>query len=314
MQKVQSGYQQQQSYERGLATCEFPLASKDEELVAITSYEAGTLSDAALGSRNLSTETSELRIEAGEKPLYIVVSSYEPIIWRVTGHVERVAHFFAASSAQNVGVAGLPRAAVTLRPNAKCLGWVSYAQRGDVRRKAETLARLVGTSTARVLVAYQLNGAALPADAVEADKWVPLKERPDLLGLGMSDYGLQGVDPEAFEAFARFNPGGVVHVDPKAVVASGTVEAYDVLPEWAGLLQLMKQGAVKRGYLEFTVTKPIPRFPANFDAQFVLQGDIPVPDGAYGSEHIFRVGKDGAKKRVAMPRPSLRIFPTDEMP
>jgi len=179
---------------------------------------------------------------------------------------------------------------------------MSDSPQSDIKGRASALAAVAGATSVKILAAYQLNAAALPSNALEPDRLRLLNSRPNLLGLPMSDYGLSGVDEDAFSALTRFKPGGVVHVDPQTVVSNTVAEAYDVLPGWAGILQLIKQGALKRGKLEFVVTRPIARFPARLGARYALEGDMPVPEGDYGSLIVSRMGREGVRTRLELRR------------
>jgi len=80
-----------------------------------------------------------------------------------------------------------------------------------------------------------------------------------------------------------YSRGGVVPIDPAAVVAEQPVARYEVLPEEAGLPQLMLEGALERNQQgEFLIRKAM-RFPAGLAAwhavSFRLPKDIPVPTG-----------------------------------
>jgi hypothetical protein len=172
----------------------------------ISTYGATTLSDAALGTGNVPTGTLELNIEAGDKPLYIFASSYEPLIWRITGHAERVARFVALAI-RNVGVIGLPRTAVSLRPGSVCPGWAANAKRSNVKFRSDSLARMLGASRVLVLAAHYLSSASIPSDLVEADDWVTSAE-------------------------TAYPSREVVHVDGGAVLTNDVVEPYKAPPKW----------------------------------------------------------------------------------
>ena len=92
--------------------------------------------------------------------------------------------------------------------------------------------------------------------------------------------------------FKRFTPGGIVDIAPQDVVAPGKVERYEVLPQEAGLLQLMRTGALKRtkdGY--FLIRKPIPRFPASLagahGVKFILGKGLAMPAGNAGHSPVY---------------------------
>ena len=91
--------------------------------------------------------------------------------------------------------------------------------------------------------------------------------------------------------FLFLTPGGLVEIDPKSVVASTTVEPYEVRPQEAGLIQLMQSGALtqnQRG--EFLIHSKI-RFPIALDgrhaAKFLLMRGVPMPEGNPGGSLVI---------------------------
>lgn len=75
----------------------------------------------------------------------------------------------------------------------------------------------------------------------------------------------------------------MIEIDPAKVVSPVPVASYDVLPQQAGLLQLMRSGALtqNRGG-EFLIYRKI-RYPAGLggahSVNFLLLKGVPVPDG-----------------------------------
>ncbi len=115
----------------------------------------------------------------------------------------------------------------------------------------------------------------------------------------------------------RYYPDGIETIRPQDVVASGKAETYDVLPQEAGLLQLMKSGALsllRDG--AYSIDKPIARFPAGLtgahSVKFVLRRGVPVPAGSPGHSPVLmeetgnasargvELGKDGGCEGVGL--------------
>lgn len=82
----------------------------------------------------------------------------------------------------------------------------------------------------------------------------------------------------------RFYPGGVAEISPNDVISSDSVEAYEVLPNQAGLAQLVARGdltTLEEGY--YAIEKLIPSFPIGLagghSVRFLLRTGVPMPDG-----------------------------------
>jgi hypothetical protein len=91
--------------------------------------------------------------------------------------------------------------------------------------------------------------------------------------------------------FRWLTPGGLMEVDAKSVVASATAQPYEVAPQEAGLIQLMKSGALtqnQRG--EFLIHSKM-RFPAALSgrhaAKFLLMRGVPMPEGDPGNSVVI---------------------------
>ena len=89
----------------------------------------------------------------------------------------------------------------------------------------------------------------------------------------------------------RFSPGGVIQIDSKTVVADVAVAPYEVLPQQAGLVQLLKTGALtQNGAGEYIVRQKI-RFPAGLAGAhavtFLVIKGTPYPDGDPGHSCVF---------------------------
>jgi len=100
------------------------------------------------------------------------------------------------------------------------------------------------------------------------------------------------VDAETYDESLRARPGGVARIDPTKVVSPGPIARYAVLPEQAGLLQLLDTGALERlGPGRFRIIKPIERFPPGLSGArhvaFTLAPGIPMPEGDPGSSSVI---------------------------
>ena len=97
----------------------------------------------------------------------------------------------------------------------------------------------------------------------------------------------------------RFSPGGVTEIDPKTVVGSVPAASYEVLPQQAGLVQLLASGDLKQNSVgEYIVRQKI-RFPAGLygahSVTFLVMKGTPYPDGDPGHSCVI-VEESGEKK------------------
>lgn len=284
------------------ASCDVVAPTPGALIHVVTGYEGNALANVSIGGQDRVTETAELVIEPGDKPLYIVVASYELVIWRVTGAVDRVERIVVQSAVgssdiRSGAVAGLPAEKVTFVAAGACLagGWEKTANKDA----AAAMRKRFGRDVAGVVADYTIASVSLPSGKGgdgprgEVDIVVSGGKRYILTEDGMVEEPTPKVGEEdgaIARELNRFHPGGVVKIDPKTVVSAYPVEPYVVLPQQAGLAQLMEQGLIKRQGNAFLVLQPIPRFPAGLhgahSVSFVLGPDVPLPPGDPGHSSV----------------------------
>lgn len=287
--------------------CPFPKIDKDQKLYVVTAHESGTLSNTSVVGQDEETETATIDIAEGDDPIYLAVSSYTPMIWRITGKTERVAHFFG-SARNGVGVVGIARDKVTLFNNRSCI------ERGEKASPAAyqaSLTRFFDHPPEGVVARYTSYNLSLPADFRERNENSAAAKasinRPvfTLEGLPQQTTG-KDLEP-ALSSLKRFSPGGIADIDPeKVVVAAGKAERYRVLPQEAGLVQLLQDGSLKSatarmaGQGNYIVLKEFPRFPAGLNGahlvSFEFSPEMKLPEGSPGHSSVIVKPKAAATK------------------
>jgi Ca2+-binding EF-hand superfamily protein len=81
-------------------------------------------------------------------------------------------------------------------------------------------------------------------------------------------------------------PGGVVRIDPAAVVSSAPAESYEILPKEAGMIQLLESGAIERNAKGEYLIKRKVRYPSGVSAKFLILKGVPEPDGDPGRSTV----------------------------
>jgi hypothetical protein len=277
--------------------CAFPKIEDRQKLYVVTAYEGGTLSNTTVAGQDKETETSTIEIAEGSEPIYLAVSSYTPMIWRITGHTERVAVFFGAAR-QGVGVVGLPKDKVTLVGDRECImrfenvspemeqGLLSQL----FKRLPDGISSFYTSGNLRLLDDFkQRNNKS--AAAVTAKRPVTFT----LDGLPQKTIGKE-IEP-TLKSLRHFSPGGVADIDPAQVVASGMAERYQVLPREAGLVQLLQDGSLKaanpyrQGNPRYLVLKEFLRFPPGLagahSVTFDFRSNMKLPKGSPGHSSVI---------------------------
>ena len=289
------------------AGCELPKPSDAAKVVLLSAYGSDALSTTAIGSQDVGTGTGSITVEPGDEPLYVVVVAYRPVIWRFSGAVDRVervamaAHVTGPNSSRPdarplAGATGLPAEKVTFLPRPGCLDVFTETPSG----KAATTTAIVRRETGKEPVVAgrsQVSGFSVPSAEVRTtgrpDRPMLVISKPagTLRVEGGANVVIEAGASDVASEVARFYPGGIVEIDPATVVASETPTRYEVLPNQAGLVQLLQRGALARNRGgEFLIKQKI-RFPAELhgahSARFLLLRGVPAPDGDPGHSCVI---------------------------
>jgi Ca2+-binding EF-hand superfamily protein len=291
--------------------CAMPRASDAAQVILLSAYEPESVSTTTIASQDIEIGTASITIEPGSGPIYIVAATYEPTIWRISGSVERLERLVLTSTTTApgargperrplAGATGVPAERVTFLGQTACIRYFAEAPSIASATATGTIAREAGKAPAVVSARYQVSGFAVPSGGVRAASTtgprrqiaVQTGEGPTVVVDGKDSTVITQTSTASLESqLQRTKPGGVVEIDPKDVVASHVAERYEVLPQEAGLIQLVRSGALKQNIgREFLITKKI-RMPAGLSgghlAKFVLLRGVPEPDGDFGHSTVI---------------------------
>ena len=272
-----------------MAGCRFPEVDANAEIIALSAYGSDTLSSVTIGSDATEVQVARLTIEPGDTPLYLTATSYEAMIWMFDGQTDRVQQFIAAASSssdQAVGVTGLTQNQITLLTGTHCLQGFDEEEELERIEARGKLASALGRIPDQMLVPESLEKLALPSGQV-----TEVPTNPNWNKASKPD----NVDPATWGNFWRFNSGGIVEIEAADVIATGPVSPYKILPQQAGILQLVQEGKLRRLSQDFRspylLLKPFDQFPTGLagahSVDFIIPRNIPVPSGSRGHSGAF---------------------------
>ena len=295
---------------RPAANCTLPKTPERTQLVLVSGYEGEALSTVTASGMDAVTSAATLTIQSGDKPLLVVATAYDNIVWKIEGDIDRVWKFAVQASRTGKGsVAGLPKDKVVFLEANQCFEWFDAPNSGKALMAKANVARAAGRDVDHVVATYGIGNLSIPSGRPapgENDR--PYRQPVDIRigddAFRLTAKGLALVDPASgavgephrdrttIRQLMRFYPAGLEHFDPAEVVGPSDVAAYDVLPQQAGLLQLMALGAIRvsdDGY--YVVEKPITRFPAGLNGahsvRFIIRKGVPMPGGSPGHSGVI---------------------------
>lgn len=297
--------------------CEMPRASEKAKVVLLSSYQTDALSSVTLGSQDNVVHAGRVVVEPGNEPLYIVIASYSPTVWQFSGAVERIERLVMTSSRTGpnsgdvnqrslVGATGIAQERISFFNKSNCL---TYFHEMPTSASLQTVAAVrngTGKAPETVAAKYSVSSFKVPSGASET-----LREQGTGAGIiektqgalklvgNASNVIVQAGPSRTKDEMYRFSPGGVIEIDPKTVVGSQPAANYEVLPQQAGLVQLLALGALKQNSVGEYIVRDKIRFPAGLagahSVTFLIMKGTPYPDGDPG--HSCVIVEEGGEKK-----------------
>lgn len=283
--------------------CTLPAVSDGAEVLIVSGYGGSGLSTVAVSGVNAATSTATVMIDPGKTPLYIVAVSLEPMVWNVTGATGRVEKFVVqpptSKEGPGAGVVGLDRSKVSFIKPGSCGKYASEEGEAASVLLKSSISAALSRDVDGLAMSYRMGTVKLPSGEVSRSG-PPTKGRTEIrssFGTFMIENGepiLKGkaVPDRLASSLLQFSEQGLVKYDVKDVVASAPVVAYDVMPEQAGLAQL-----VLSGHLTLTsdnyyiIEKTFPYFPAELtgaqSVKFLLRKGVEMPGGSPGHSSVI---------------------------
>ena len=308
----------QEEADAARAGCALPAPSPRAKVILLSAYETDALSSVSIGPQEAVVHAGRIVVEPGEEPLYVLIPTYSATIWQFSGAVERIERLAMSSLVTGgnradkaepplVGATGIPKERISFFARSSCLGYFVEVPSSQSIQTAAAVRQVTGQEPFKVASAYSVSGISIPSGKVEALRDISRKKPTLEKGAGairfegdISNIILRAGRSAALDDLYRYSPGGLVGIDPASVVASLPVRTYEVLPQQAGLVQLLESGALRqnRGG-EYIVQKPM-RFPAGLhgahSVKFLVLRGTPVPDGDPGHSCVVVEDQNSERK------------------
>jgi Ca2+-binding EF-hand superfamily protein len=277
----------QPSHDEKLAIeCAVPKPARDIKFVLLNGYQPTALSTTAIGSQDQETSTAKVTIEAGVGPLYLVMIAWDRVIWQFEGAVERVKRVVLAGTGRRdgedppLGVTGLAKEVVTFAKSSCGSFWVNM-NKNNLREMQYRTRLLLGREPDVFLSSEKISNLMLPSGTDSG---------PSEDDRSRTFPKLEPNWRSVRDSLLTYYPGGLLRIDPAAVVGGQVATNYEVLPQQAGLLQLLIDGALVRNDRgDFVVTRQT-RFPAGLAGahavQFIVPKGVPRPAGDPGHSKV----------------------------
>lgn len=281
--------------------CTVPKARDGAEIILLSARKGSTIPSVTVAGQNIATSSGRIHFEQGTSPLYLVVTSNDPIIWRMSGATERLQHVVVSSRPKNkaikAGVFGVEKRRVTFVSSTDCIPQFSELKNRYRMEARLAVSQYVGSEPKNVIYTRQLHELNLPSGKlIDPDFFHTQKHLVDTEILkSVSQFepskAIQNLTAHKTSAeqvvwAAASYPGGIVSMNVNTVIGSNTVENYETLPFRFGLLQLINEGKLE--HIEKNQFRVLDKFhlPAGLDrghaVTFIVPKGIPIPSGYKG--------------------------------
>lgn len=283
--------------------CSLPALGPDTQTIALSVYDGNALSTVALDGQDTETSVVRVRIEPGDTPLYVFVTGLKSIVWKFEGETGRIERVIAqAGRGGSSGVVGLGniREKVSFLPADVCGEYATSTDDSKALLLKTKLSMALGRDLSQLIAYSSPGGVGVPSGKELKPGAGSRSDGPTIQtvegtfvirdGVPVKIAGAEGLSTE--REFLRYYPGGLVEIDPLEVITPGQAARYDVLPQEAGLLQLIADGALRRSPDGvYVIEKPFARFPAGLNGghsvRFLLRNGIPFPGGSPGHSDVI---------------------------
>ena len=303
--RMEEGVRQREAARQ--AACTMPAPSPAARVVLLRVPPGDALSTVTIASQDVTVDTGQIVIEPGDEPLYLIVLGSNTTIWRFTGAVERMERLVLAGTMTGpnssnreqrpiIGAVGIPAERVAFLGRPGCIPTFHEMPSELGTDATEAVRRVTGMVPRLMVVAGPVAELAVPSGKTTRSDTKPtefvVREDSGTVRIERGSKPIPHDPVNLHYALQRFHAGGVVDIDPQAVVASHPVERYKILPQEAGLLQLVHSGVLMKRdsgtqarSMEFMVQRAT-RFPPGLygahQVKFVVAKGVPVPEGDPG--------------------------------
>jgi len=289
---------------------------KDSAVVLVGAYEGKAISNVSVVGQDDATSVATIQIEPGTTPITLVLTSYDAMIWDIIGETSRVSKVVATSAKSNsqtgnpgVGVVGIESGKVEFIVPRECLKYFYDSRSPEALTTKAQVERLAGREVAAMIGQYGIDVTSVPSGEDTSPPDPSPASTPESTPPAFVS-GTTGVTAQqlplskladgtgdTFRELQRFSPSGVKEFRVENVACASKPEYYEVLPQQAGLMQLLQSGALTilsntqgGSGLNYRIQSPM-RFPSglfgSLSVKFFLPKDVPMPKGNPGHSCVF---------------------------
>ena len=248
---IESANREERALPKISEECTLPAPAADEKIVFLSVHQGNAVSTMSVSGQAYVTTAVSVQIDPGAEKLYIISSSFGPVIWQLQGSVERVSrvvlvgpsvlergvHNDRGAGKISAGVTGVTADKVVFRRASHC-GILNAYENSKAKEASilKTIEKLAGRMPAYFYADRSVTGVHIFNERLTTDT-APGIERAQ-------KQAPAGFDEIAWRRHLVFMKGGIKDFKDQTIISDVPAEAYKVLPKWAGLAKLIGDGSI----------------------------------------------------------------------
>jgi Ca2+-binding EF-hand superfamily protein len=194
--KMQVQARQRKKLRDRIETCPIPTVPANAEIIFLGLNVGSAVANATFGSQGIVTYMTEVLIEPGTRPIYLLTTSGKPMILRFSGAVERLARVVNLSKPP-MGFVGIDRARVGWFEERVCFvrGWHKHASNDGFNKDRAFIEAVTGRPVDRVIGMRSAFQVALPSGMTARSALDPARSSNDQAKSGPVFKGVPGREP-----------------------------------------------------------------------------------------------------------------------
>lgn len=226
-------------------SCVVPPISEQTQLTAIGIYDGTSLSTVTIAGQEEVTTTIRTIIDPENRPTYLILTSHTPIIWNFHGNLNSIQHVLVSNSPDNEseksssGVVGIPKEKVTF-VHSECVPYFYKIHDTKGVKAKSSITQLMNKEPDTFTGHYDAGAIAIKNKVVEFSK---MQRSPQDRNKALTP---EGYDEQLWPKVLHFYPDGITQIDPAKVVSEQPAETYVIMPQSAGIAQLIQENKIVR--------------------------------------------------------------------
>lgn len=224
-----------------LKSCGKPKVSAAADLIYISSNQGAAITNIMFNNSSEAVKLTEVNIEAGELPLFIILKSYSGRIWKFTGATNRVESVWVSTEKMTsdytplAGVLGLPKEEVFFTNQKRCLPIYSKTNYKSITKVKKMMLFAFGKKPKKFVSDSIIGSVSLPSG----------KYDKNLQTFGKVKYKGSPESVNFWSANLINENEHFISIDPKEVISKVKITQQKVIPGNLGLAKLVHEGALE---------------------------------------------------------------------